>query len=79
MKNTIRENALLLAAHMRETAEEIEYCDDYCSHGVAVAKKETTTGADINVPTNGGEKDGHDQWRHQNIAEVLCKSRLQQT
>lgn len=34
MKNTIRENALLLAAHMRETAEEIEYqveqmCDDY--------------------------------------------------
>jgi len=25
MKNTIRENALLLAAHMRETAEEIEY------------------------------------------------------
>ena len=36
-------------------------CDDYCSHGVAVAKKETTTGEDINVPTNGGEKDGHDQ------------------
>lgn len=25
MKSTIRENALLLAAHMRETAEEIEY------------------------------------------------------
>lgn len=36
-------------------------CDDYCSRGVAVAKKETTTGEDINVPTNGGEKDGHDQ------------------
>ena len=35
--------------------------DDYCSHGVAVAKNETTTGEDINVPTNGGEKDGHDQ------------------
>lgn len=29
--------------------------DDYCSHGVAVAKKETTTGEDINVPTNGGK------------------------
>ena len=23
--------------------------------------KPCTTGADINVPTNGGEKDGHDQ------------------
>lgn len=29
--------------------------NDYCSRGVVIAKKETTTGADINVPTNGGE------------------------
>lgn len=34
MKSTLRENALMIAKHMRETAEEIEYqveqmCDDY--------------------------------------------------
>lgn len=35
--------------------------DDYCSRGVVVAKKETTTGEDTNVPTNGGGEEDVDK------------------